>query len=174
LQVAQMAATIANGGRAARTHIVAAPAADRSAGAGEPGQPVARSDIMAALQAAMQGVTSNRRYGTTVATFASLDYYRVDGRWVAGRDLTARQRAGAEKLGVAGKSGTAQAPGPDEKPFAWFTAYAPASDPRVAIAVVLENAGEGSAHAAPLARQVVEASLGLPLSPIPRQSPATD
>jgi penicillin-binding protein 2 len=171
LQVAQMAATIANDGQPARARIVASPAG----AAGEPpASPAARPDIVSALQAAMQGVTSNRRYGTTVATFASLDYYQVDGQWVAGRALTARQRAGAEKLVVAGKSGTAQAPGADDKPFAWFAAYAPASDPRVAVAVVLENAGEGSAFAAPLARQVVEASLGLPVSQIPSQSPATD
>ncbi len=174
LQVAQMSAAIANGGQPVRARIVAQPAPSPEAGGGTSDPPVARADIVSAIQSAMAGVTSDRRYGTTVATFASLDTYLVDGQWVPGKTLTARQRAAASRLVVAGKTGTAQAPGADEKPFAWFTGYAPASDPRVAIAVVLENAGEGSAHAAPLARQVIEASLGLPISPIPAQAPATD
>ena len=56
---------------------------------------------------------------------------------------------------VAGKTGTSESG--QEKPHAWFAGYAPATSPRVAIAVILEHAGEGSKEAAPLFRQVVEA-----------------
>ncbi len=56
---------------------------------------------------------------------------------------------------VAGKTGTAESG--QVKPHAWFAGYAPAEDPRVAITVILEHAGEGSKEAAPLFRQVVEA-----------------
>jgi penicillin-binding protein A len=65
---------------------------------------------------------------------------------------------------VAGKTGTAQhAKG--GAPHAWFTAFAPAKDPKIAIAVVVEDGGDagneafGGKVAAPIARQVMEAVL---------------
>lgn len=69
-----------------------------------------------------------------------------------------------EGVTVAGKTGTAQhAEG--AAPHAWFTAFAPAEDPRVAVAVVVEEGGEagneasGGRTAAPIARAVIEAVL---------------
>ncbi|MDR7458801.1 MAG: penicillin-binding transpeptidase domain-containing protein, partial [Armatimonadota bacterium] len=58
---------------------------------------------------------------------------------------------------VAGKTGTADAPG--GAPHAWFIAFAPAEAPRVAVAVVVERGGAGGAVAAPVAAQVVRAAL---------------
>ncbi|MGH8827542.1 MAG: penicillin-binding transpeptidase domain-containing protein, partial [Jiangellaceae bacterium] len=67
---------------------------------------------------------------------------------------------------VAGKTGTAQS-APDRPPYAWFTSFAPADDPRVAVAVVVENAPDtarndigGGRLAAPIAKAVMEAVLG--------------
>ena len=65
---------------------------------------------------------------------------------------------------VAGKSGTAQT-STDAAPHAWFTAFAPADAPRVAVAVIVENGGSagneatGGRVAAPIARAVIEAVL---------------
>ena len=42
---------------------------------------------------------------------------------------------------------------------AWFVAFAPAEDPRIAVAVLVENAGFGSGTAAPIARTVLDAYL---------------
>ncbi len=61
-----------------------------------------------------------------------------------------------QSIGVCGKTGTAQAPGEDALPHAWFTAYAPAVDPEVAVVVMVENAGEGSAVAAPITRDILD------------------
>jgi penicillin-binding protein 2 len=47
---------------------------------------------------------------------------------------------------------------------AWFVAFAPVEDPKVAVVVLVENGGHGGATAAPLARSVVEAYLA-PSSP---------
>lgn len=58
---------------------------------------------------------------------------------------------------VAGKTGTAT--NPAGKPHAWFVAFAPADAPRVAIAIVVENAGYGGAVAAPIARNVLRVAL---------------
>lgn len=63
---------------------------------------------------------------------------------------------------VAGKTGTAQTV--DERPdYAWFVSFAPANDPQVAVAVLVEDAGveddaiSGSGLAAPIAKRVMEA-----------------
>jgi peptidoglycan glycosyltransferase len=65
---------------------------------------------------------------------------------------------------VAGKTGTAQHV-KGGNPHAWFTAFAPANDPQVAVAVVVEDGGNagseayGGAVAGPIARAVIEAVL---------------
>ncbi len=63
---------------------------------------------------------------------------------------------------VAGKTGTAQSAA-DRNPYAWFVSFAPADDPKVAVAVLVEDAGverdaiSGSGLAAPIAKRVMEA-----------------
>jgi peptidoglycan glycosyltransferase len=65
---------------------------------------------------------------------------------------------------VGGKTGTAQSD-PKRKPFAWFTSFAPATSPKVAVAVIVEDADiprndiAGSRVAAPIAKAVMEAVL---------------
>ena len=57
---------------------------------------------------------------------------------------------------------TAVAPDPAADPTdttAWFSAYAPSSRPRVAVGILLVEAGAGGETAAPAARLVLEASL---------------
>lgn len=58
---------------------------------------------------------------------------------------------------VAGKTGTAT--NPFGAAHSWFVCFAPADHPRVAIAVVVENAGYGAAVAAPIARDVMRVAL---------------
>jgi peptidoglycan glycosyltransferase len=58
---------------------------------------------------------------------------------------------------VAGKTGTAT--NPEGRSHAWFVAFAPADDPRVAVAIVVENVGYGGSFAAPIARRVIAAAL---------------
>jgi penicillin-binding protein 2 len=54
---------------------------------------------------------------------------------------------------VCGKTGTAQNKGEDHSVF---VAFAPKKDPKIAIAVYVENAGFGSTYAAPVARLMIE------------------
>jgi peptidoglycan glycosyltransferase len=61
---------------------------------------------------------------------------------------------------VAGKTGTAETQIGTAINNVWFIAFAPATDPRVAIAVTLEHVpGQGAAFAAPVAREVMEVLL---------------
>lgn len=67
---------------------------------------------------------------------------------------TAHRTVFIDGLPVAGKTGTAEA-GPGQEDHAWFAGYAPADDPRIALVVVLEHAGDGSVSAGPAARQLL-------------------
>ena len=65
-------------------------------------------------------------------------------------------------VAVAGKTGTAQS-APNRPPYAWFVSFAPANDSQVAVAVLVQDAGvardqiSGSGLAAPIAKAVMEA-----------------
>ncbi len=69
---------------------------------------------------------------------------------------------------ICGKTGTGQVIGRERgeetqkvalpahlMPHAWFVAYAPAEDPRIAVAVIVENGEHGSSTAAPIARELI-------------------
>jgi penicillin-binding protein 2 len=66
-------------------------------------------------------------------------------------------RSQVEGITVAGKTGTAE--NPHGKEHAWFACFAPADNPKIALAVLVENAGHGGDIAAPIARQMLEAYL---------------
>lgn len=79
-------------------------------------------------------------------------------------------RAAIDGVSVAGKTGTAES-GIDDgtaasNPHAWMVGFAPAEDPKVAVAVLVVNGADpssgdytGGQLAAPMARQVMEAAL---------------
>ena len=139
LQVAHLYATIANGGARYRPQLV-----QRVAMLGEaPGhvlaaEALAENDfdpaVMAMVQQALCTVVSEPG-GTAEHVF---------------RGSPLREQ------GVCGKTGTAEAPGEDSLPHSWFAAWTPAAAPELAIALLVENAGEGSAVAAPLVREILE------------------
>jgi penicillin-binding protein A len=78
---------------------------------------------------------------------------------VSGGTGTAAQISGVR---VAGKTGTAET-GVAGRNTAWFIAFAPVDNPRVAVAVVLQNqTATGGTVAAPIAKQIMEALLRAP------------
>jgi penicillin-binding protein 2 len=68
-------------------------------------------------------------------------------------------------LPLAGKTGTAQviglgrSNGKNDKDDAWFVSYAPASDPKICVAAIIEHGGHGGSAAGPLVKQVMSAYL---------------
>lgn len=88
----------------------------------------------------------------------------VTAAMVASVATGAAQGARIDGVDVAGKTGTAEN---GDNPYTlWFTGFAPADDPQVAVAVVVENgggkgqSGSGDSIAAPIAKKVIEAVLG--------------
>jgi len=137
LQVANMMAAIANGGTLYRPHLVlrlgATPRGEEEVfEPAEIGKLPLSPEHLQLIQEALREVAMNPR-GTAYYTFKDSPFP------------------------VAGKTGTAEAP--PGNPHAWFAGYAPADDPQIAVAVVVEHGGEGSVAAAPILRKVVEAYL---------------
>ena len=82
---------------------------------------------------------------------------------------TAARLFGGTPYNVAGKTGTAQVTGIAQgkkysssalreihRDHSWFIAFAPAEDPQIALAVIVENAGWGATAAGPMARQTLD------------------
>ena len=137
LQMAMVAAGIANGGEVMRPYLIAQERApDSSVLSQATPQPLSRAvspTVARELTSMMETVVTS---GTGTAA-------QIPG------------------VVVAGKTGTAQHGG--ASPYAWFISFAPAANPSVAIAVVVENTtphDTGGIVAAPIARAVMEAVLG--------------
>jgi penicillin-binding protein 2 len=95
---------------------------------------------------------------------------------------TASRAAAGAEYSIAGKTGTAQvfsiaqnarydesAISERLRDHAWFIAFAPVEDPRIAVVVLVENGRSGSGTAAPIARSVMDAYLLRKFPPPPSE-----
>jgi penicillin-binding protein 2 len=147
LQLAQAVSTLANNGVRHPPHLVSA-TQDALSHATAPTTPPASVDL--GLKAANIEVVRKAMIGVTI------------------EGTSARVFAGAP-YASGGKTGTAQAVGigkdqkydarkleEHQRDHALYVAYAPADAPTIALAMVVENAGFGAEHAAPIARRVLD------------------
>jgi len=142
LQVAREFAVVANGGYLVQPHVIARIEAEYDYAPAAEARPVGlRPETVAVLRAGLEAVVAPGGTATGIAT---------------------------PSYAIAGKTGTAQAPGGD--PHAWFAGYAPADDPRLVVVVLIEHGGQGSAVAAPVARHVLDTAL-LPPAERPAWTP---
>jgi len=146
LQLATAMATLANDGVAFRPHLVKAIENMRSGDvrlvAPAPAHTVSLKE--ANLQVIRRALIGVNKEGTAARAFAGASYQS------GGKTGTAQVVAMREGPYDAGKV--------DEhlRDHAWFIAFAPADKPRIALAVLVENAGFGAQHAAPIARAVLD------------------
>ncbi len=139
LQMALVAATIANGGQGKKPYLVDEVRSpdlsvlDKTSGEDMPERAMSSSSASALTQMMVEVVKNGT--GSTA---------QIPG------------------VDVAGKTGTAQSAA-DRNPYAWFVSFAPADNPKVAVAVIVQDAGvardaiSGSGLAAPIAKRVMEA-----------------
>ncbi|HEV7845615.1 MAG TPA: penicillin-binding transpeptidase domain-containing protein, partial [Thermoleophilaceae bacterium] len=137
LQMAEVAAAVANGGRLMKPQLT-----DR----------IVRKDgrVKERIQPDLQSVVMKPETANQLAAMMS----RVveEGTGIAGA---------LEGVTVAGKTGTAEVGANREFTQPWFICFAPVEDPRMAVAVTLERTqGQGGTVAAPIAKTVLEALLG--------------
>lgn len=75
---------------------------------------------------------------------------------VAVCDYGTGYRIAREPYTVAGKTGSAEFSDSSEESHAWFTAFAPADDPKIAVTIVIEGVGSGSNYAVPIAQRLFQ------------------
>ena len=137
LQVAVSYASIANDGVAIKPHVFKSvlDASGNEVIAAQPEVLIESSASDAALRAVRGGLEAVISTGTGRGAFVGFD------------------------VRTAGKTGTAEMNNQDD--YAWYVGYGPVDSPRYAVAVVVEQGGSGGGVAAPAARQVLAALMGL-------------
>ena len=141
LQMARVVSVIANGGRLVHPHL--------ARGAEAPVPLGIRPETIAAVREGMRAVVAE---GTGWrARLAAVE--------VCGKTGSAQ---------VVAKSRLEKSPNaPEMQPHGWFLAFAPADDPRIALAVLVEHGRSGGESAAPVAREILAHYFGL----VPAASP---
>ncbi len=154
LQLAHITGIIAERGRSFRPRLVKGmrtPAGDLRSLAPVEDKPilgVADSDWTLVINA-MIGTTKCAQYcGTAWYAFLKVGYV-VAGKTGTAQRFTVAQNAKYNEKMVPERL----------RDDAWFVAFAPAEAPRIAVAVIVENAGFGASAAAPVARKVLDAYL---------------
>jgi len=71
-------------------------------------------------------------------------------------DTINNDRTSEVKIPVACKTGTAESHGKNKLPHAWFTVYAPADKAEIVLTVLVEEGGQGSDIAAPIAKEILK------------------
>lgn len=135
LQMALVAATIANDGTVPRPYLVSE----------------VRAPSGATSQVGQPGGWLERAISKDAAA-------EVNRGMVLGVETAYAQNARIPGVKVAGKTGTAEVGG-GKTPNAWFIGFAPADNPRVAVAVIMENKGSGSDFATPAGQKVLATAL---------------
>ncbi|WP_432729005.1 penicillin-binding protein 2 [Variovorax sp. W6] len=147
LQLAQATAVIANGGLKHKPHLALATRDTVSGNVVPLPQPAAENlgFTAANISVIREGLTSVVTSGTARGVFAGASYQ------AAGKTGTAQ----AVSMGQNTKY-NARALEEHQRDHALFMAYAPVNDPKIALAVIVENAGWGAGAAAPIARRVFD------------------
>lgn len=151
LQMAIVAATIADGGRRpSPTFAIEHP---------PPGPAVTSASVARTVRRLMIDVVKDGT-GTSAA---------IAGVTVAGKTGTAELKTECSSSGGSGEESSSQESRPSgcvgadseaSNTDAWFAAFAPALRPRIVVGVLLVKDGAGGDTAAPIAREVLEAGLG--------------
>lgn len=166
VQMARVGAVIATGGRLLDPYVVKAVALGRTGSSGErtlvwedeldrPKRPrVFPRHVASQLNRELKHVFDEDR--GTAAHLPGL-WYGLEG-WSVSR---LRPNEDAERVSVAGKTGSSRRTSADRTDDAWIVAWAPADDPRVVVTVLVEDAGSGGKVAGPIAMAMLSDSLEL-------------
>ena len=164
LQMARMVAGIANGGTLYRPYAV------QQVGGEEGTEPIyVGAPVVAGNMGLSESTLDIVRQGMCNVTRSDA-VNQVNGQplgtaWFVFDQPVEDEGTGVAPYSVCGKTGTAQTA--RIEPFGWFVAYAPADNPQIAVAAMIEYGREGSETAAPIVRRILDAYFGAPQAPFP-------
>jgi len=164
MQLAQAVAILANNGVTMRPHLVSS-IQESVSGTSRP-TPLQTLDRIQLkpehIELVRQGMIDVTKPGGTAASIGAGAPYSI-----------AAKTGTAQVVGIKqGEKYNAKAVDERHRDHALFIAYAPAEDPKIALAVIVENGGHGGSAAGPIARQVMDYYL-LGKEPSPPAAPAT-
>lgn len=159
LQMALVAATVANKGVLREPYLVN----EIRSGDGQ----IEFSSVPATGRKVMEERTAARLSGMMEKVMQQGTGKMVGKIYLDGGKYVVSQLIGGTPVRTAGKTGTAEIGDrngngeidPDEIPHSWFIGFAPADNPRFAVAVIAENQGFGNLVAAPVAVEVLAEAL---------------
>jgi penicillin-binding protein 2 len=151
LQLAQVTAVLAAQGSVFRPRLVRAirdPASGRITEVPPEALPHVKGGTPEQWQVIMEGMRGTLTHGT--AARIGLDApYKIAGKTGTAQAFSVAQNARYVEKDVAERL----------RDHSWFIAFAPADDPQIAVAVLVENGGFGASAAAPIARKIMDAYL---------------
>jgi penicillin-binding protein 2 len=158
LQLAQVTAVLAANGSVFRPRLVRAirdPATGKTTEVPPEALPHVKGGTPEQWQVIMEGMRGTLTHGT--AARIGLDApYKIAGKTGTAQAFSVAQNSRYVEKDVAERL----------RDHSWFIAFAPADDPKIAVAVLVENGGFGASAAAPIARKIMDAYL-LPRLPPP-------
>ena len=155
LQMANLAATVGNGGRLLKPQVVLR--IEKADGTLVSGFEVQEREnlkldkrVLDIVKSALSGVVNEERGTGRSARIQGLE---VGGKTGTAQVITLEKFKGVKDI--------------EDIPYkyrdhAWFIALAPVDKPRIAVAVLAEHAGHGGSQSAPIAKQVIEAFFSIP------------
>ena len=161
VQMARLVAGVANGGTLYTPYVVQQVGGEEGSEptfVAEPrvaGEMELSSSTLDVVREGMCAVTTRDAIGRTSGQEIGTAWFVFDDE----------EGTGVAPYTACGKTGTAQT-GRTE-PHGWFVAYAPADNPEVAVAVMVESSREGSETAAPIVRRILDAYFDAPQAPFP-------
>jgi penicillin-binding protein 2 len=164
LQLAVMAARLANGGRAVRPWFMRPPGAEAP-------EPASIGVSRASLDQVLAGMREVVHGARGTARAAALG---MPGIEVGGKTGTSQVRRISKADRAAGRHKRKDIPW-EQRDHALFVCFAPYSDPRFAVSVIVEHGQSGSKAASPIARDILRKTLELdPAGAAPRTAALPD
>ncbi len=146
MQMAHAIATIANDGVSYKPHLIRQ-ITDSTTGQKNIIQPVVDHQLdmkKANIDIVKEALADVPKAGTSAGAFRNVGY------------ASAGKTGTAQLFSLKGEKYNANRIGEHLRDHAWYIAYAPADKPTIALAVLVENGGKGSAAAAPVVREVLD------------------
>ena len=158
LQVNVMTVVFANGGKLYQPHLLKTPPSAEASGGKQNSKPKTQNFIKKEyIDLVREGMRQSCETGGVA--WPLFDFKVKNERLPVDNQDFIEEASGAARtvrIQVACKTGTAEIADKEKNPHAWITVFAPFYDPEIVLTVLVENGGEGSSVAGPIAKKILQ------------------